>query len=65
MARSTLRDLADRLIPGGLDQWLLDRRRDDDSYAEIAYALRTEHDIAVSHETVRQWCQDAELEASA
>lgn len=55
MARTTLRDLADRVIPGGIDAWLAERTASGDSLAEMTYKLRTEHDITVSTELVRQW----------
>lgn len=56
MARTTVRDLTDRILGGRLDQWLTEQRAADQSFAEIAYRLRTDHDIAVSAETVRTWC---------
>lgn len=53
--RTTLRDLADRVIPGGLDAWLSERTEAGDSLIEITYRLRTDHGINVSPESVRQW----------
>lgn len=57
VARTTLYDLADRVIPGGISEWLAARTAAGDSLVEIAYRLRTDHDITVSPELVRQWRQ--------
>lgn len=56
MARATVRDLTDRILGGTLDDWLTAQRADGLSFAQIAWALRDEHDIAVTAETVRSWC---------
>lgn len=57
MPRTTLRDLADRVIPGGIDTWLQAERDRRASYADIVVKLREDHDIKVSTELVRQWCR--------
>lgn len=51
--------LVDRLIPGGLADWLGTARDAGDSFETIAFRLRSEHDITVSSETVRGWCARA------
>lgn len=63
--RTSTFPLVDRHVFGGtfvdkLRQW----RAEGVSHAEIAYVLRSEHDVAVSKETVRRWCieNDAEPE---
>lgn len=58
MARSTtMRDLADRLIPGGLATYLTERKVDQRlSFRAIARHLEDDHDIVVTDETVRAWC---------
>lgn len=59
MARTPLlRALVDRAVPGGLNDFLESRRNAGDSYAAIARALHSKHDIAVTAETVRVWCID-------
>lgn len=58
MARSTIRDLTDRLLDGNLDTWLAEQRSAGHSFAEIAWRLRVEHEVAVTGETVRTWCND-------
>lgn len=59
MARTPLlRALVDRAVPGGLNDFLKSRRDAGDSYATIARALHSDHDIAVTAETVRVWCND-------
>ena len=54
MALST-REAADRTLDGNLAAWIAGRRERGDSYNEIAFALRTEHGVAVTGETVRVW----------
>lgn len=58
MARTTtMRDLADRLVPGGLETYLRQRKVDQRlSFRSIARQLEDEHDIVVTDETVRAWC---------
>lgn len=61
MARTTttMRDLADRLIPGGLTAYLRERKVDQRlSFRTIARQLEDDHDIVVTDETVRAWCID-------
>lgn len=49
--------LADRLISGGLERYLVQARIESGrSYASIAAALASDHDITVTKETVRHWC---------
>ncbi len=52
--------LIDRLVPGGLAGFLAAARAAGESHETIAFRLRSEHDIPVSSETVRKWCQRTE-----
>lgn len=64
MAPTDTRALIDRLIPGGLDAFLTSARSNGETFGDIAFRLRAEHDIKVTQETVRRWCGDL-AEASA
>ena len=55
MPRTTLWDLTDRIVPGGLDAWLRERRQAGDSLADIARTLHDDHEITVSTELIRTW----------
>jgi intein-encoded DNA endonuclease-like protein len=55
MPPGTLYPLVDRLFNGQLDERLREWRGAGQSYDEIVFRLRTEHDINVSSETVRRW----------
>lgn len=59
MGRRDTFPLVDRLVPGGLTDYLRAARTPADkrSHEDIAVELLTEHDIKVSTETVRRWCQ--------
>lgn len=65
MAATDTYPLVDRLVHGGLPAFLAAARSAGDSHETIAYRLRTEHDITVTAETVRKWCQRATEEATA
>lgn len=56
MAPTDTFPLVDRLVPGGLTEYLTAARCSGDSFETIAYRLRAEHDIPVSSETARKWC---------
>lgn len=56
MARTDSFPLVDRLVPGGLVAFLEAARRAGESHETIAFRLRSEHEITVSSETVRRWC---------
>lgn len=56
MAPTDTSKLVDRLIPGGLAAYLTEARENGQTFADIAFRLRTEHDIEVTQETVRRWC---------
>lgn len=56
-------DLHDRAIGGGLADWLRAQRAEGVAWNEIAYRLRTEHDLKVSVETLRRWFAGLEEEA--
>lgn len=59
MGRRDTFPLVDRLVPGGLSDFLRAARQLEDkrSHEDIAVELLTEHDIKVSAETVRRWCR--------
>lgn len=66
MARSSTIPLVNRIIPGGLEPFLRAARDNDETFADITYRLRAEHDIRVTEETVRRWCaQVLDTEATA
>jgi hypothetical protein len=56
MARTSTALLVDRLIPGGLEPFLRSARDGGETFNDIAFRLRAEHDIKVTEETVRRWC---------
>lgn len=56
MAPTDTSKLVDRIIPGGLAAYLTDARAAGETFADIAYRLRSEHDVVVTQETVRRWC---------
>lgn len=59
VARTTVKDLADRLIDGGLEAWLRQRKiADRESLDTIARDLERDYDITVTPEALRLWCQD-------
>lgn len=58
MGRRDTFPLVDRLVPGGLEEFLNSRRAEPKrSHEDIAFELASEHDIKVSTETVRRWCR--------
>ena len=63
MAPTDTSKLVDRIIPGGLSPYLAAARSAGETYATITFRLRIEHDIEVTQETVRRWCQSPEVEA--
>lgn len=65
VARTTVRELTDRLLDGNLDAWLAEQRGAGHSFAEIAYRLRSEHEVIVTGETVRTWCNDIDAPQDA
>jgi hypothetical protein len=59
MARTPLlRDMVDRALEPGLTDFLQTRRDRGDSYATIAGELLVDHQINVTAETLRVWCND-------
>lgn len=50
--------LINRVLGGHLQDLLSGWRTEGISYPEMAYKLRSEHDIAVSDETLRRWVKD-------
>ena len=61
MASSTTLSLVDRIIPGGVRNFLTLARENGDSYTAISLRLAREHDICVTHATVRNWCRRLEV----
>lgn len=57
MARTGTFPLYDRIMEGKLSALLTEWRAEGASYQEVAHRLR-DHDINVSHETVRRWILD-------
>ena len=55
MAPTDTSKLVDRIIPGGLNAFLTDARDNGDTYADIVFTLRMEHQIEVTQDTVRRW----------
>lgn len=55
MAPTDTSKLVDRIIPGGLSAFLTDARANGETYADITFRLRTDHNIEVTQETVRRW----------
>lgn len=53
--------LADKVLGGTLEQRLREGRERGDSHEDLARALHAD-DIAVSSETVRQWCHTLGIE---
>lgn len=51
--------LVDRLLDGSLADKLAAWRADGLSYFEISNRLRVEHDVQITPDTVRRWCQQA------
>lgn len=64
MPRSDIFPLADRLVPGGLAEYLTAARAEGQSHENITFRLRDEHDIKVSTETVRKWCRRTGADSS-
>lgn len=62
MASPQTRPLVDRIIPGGLERYLLEARERGDSYQTIVLNLAAEHDITVTPPTVASWCRHYEIE---
>lgn len=57
--------LADHMLGGDLQNYVLTRRAKGDSWRRIALALRDDIGIDVTHETVRGWYLGAEAQAGA
>jgi hypothetical protein len=56
MAPRATFDLYDQMLGGKLAE-LLTELRTEHSFEEMAFLLRTEHQVSVTKETVRQWCK--------
>lgn len=61
--QGTIYPLADKALDGQLAARLRDGRAEGLSYYELRDELRKQG-IAVSHETVRRWCQELGIEAA-
>ncbi|MEM9611137.1 MAG: hypothetical protein AAGA99_27265 [Actinomycetota bacterium] len=55
MPRTSRLHLVDRLLDGGLRKFIVERHEAGESYDSIAWALRDEHDVEVTGETLRVW----------
>jgi hypothetical protein len=62
MARTSTFHAYDRLLGGRLGAMLLEWRTSGESAEDIAYRLRSEHDIKVSSATALRWLAIAEAE---
>lgn len=65
MARSSTYPLVDRILDGRLADLLTDWRAEGVTLQDIAYRLRSEHDIKVSIATVKRWVGLAEAEKAS
>lgn len=63
--RNPVFPLLDRILDGQLEDMLRSWRSEGETYAEIAFLLRTEHDVKVSTSMVLRWCNDLGIEAKA
>lgn len=61
MKQPSVRDRAAEALDGNLRTYLADGRGHGLSYADIAFRLRADHDVAVSGEAVRLWCLDLDV----
>lgn len=59
MPHLTLWDDLDDKVPGGLVSYLNDAREAEQSFLDIAMALREEHGVRITPETVRVYCGKA------
>jgi hypothetical protein len=57
-------DWANERLDGGLPEFLAEQLAAGASHEDIAFALR-DHDITVSRETVRRWCNTLGLVKAA
>lgn len=58
VAGTTVQELVDRTVDGGLETWLRTKRAGGLSLGSIARVLDREYEIEVTPETVRNWCLD-------
>lgn len=56
MPRPDLFPFVDRLVEGGLTEYLRKARGKGESFHRISSRLAEEHDVPVSVETIRRWC---------
>jgi len=64
MARASGYPLANRALDGELGALLKQWTEEGMSYFDMAYKLRSEHDLHVSPSTVSRWIKQAESEPS-
>lgn len=57
MASTSTLPLVDRLIPGGLEQFLAETRGRGDSFQTVVLKLREQHGITRSAPTIKEWCE--------
>lgn len=55
MARRSLYPLVDRLLDGGLAEFIATRRAEGQSFETIARDLQAEHDVVITGQTVSDW----------
>lgn len=65
MARSSTYPLVDRILDGRLADLLTTWRAEGATFLDIAYRLRSEHDIKVSVATVQRWVEMVETQDGA
>lgn len=58
MSSSSTFPLHDRALDGQLPKLLRKWRKQGISYQEIAFLLRSEHDVVVNGTTVMRWCNE-------
>ena len=63
MASLSIR-LADRLLDGGLAEFIHQRRADGVSWYEIAFEFTTRTGVMVPSETMRRWADDLDSDAT-
>lgn len=64
MARTSTYHLHDRVLGGQLGALLLQWRSEGKTVQDIAFILRSEHDLKVSVSTVHRWVAIAEAESA-
>ena len=58
--RTAIQRLADHLLGGTLDDYVVSRRQTGASWRQISLSLRDDIGVDVTHETLRGWYREAE-----